>query len=37
MMAKRKNVSGSIEELKSEVEKAIKAGIKTPDGREQSI
>ena len=27
---------GSIEELKNEVEKAIKAGIKTPDGKEQS-
>jgi isoleucyl-tRNA synthetase len=27
---------GSIEELKNEVEKAIKAGIKSPDGKEQS-
>ena len=33
---KEEKCIGSIEELKREVEKAIKAGIKTPDGREQS-
>jgi isoleucyl-tRNA synthetase len=33
---KEEKCIGSIEELKTEVEKAIKAGIKTPDGREQS-